>query len=390
MDFDELIERRNTHSAKWDIMEERYNISKEDGLPMHVAEMDFKPPKVIQEKLGDLLSHGFYGYFADYSNYHSSIKWWMKTRHNWDIGESKIFTVHGLVNGMALCVDAFTSSGDEIIMLTPMYHAFFNVLNATDRVIREFPLKLEEDKYILDFSEYKKLLTGKEKMLIFCSPHNPGGRVWEIEELKEVAKFCNENDLLLVSDEIHHDLIMPGYTHNVMAVAAPEINDRLIMLTSNTKTFNIAGAHTGNVIISNLDLANVFEEKMKALGLSPNTLGLHMATAGYSPGGAEWLDNLLLYIAENFRIFDSGINNIPGCKAMHAEGTYLSWVDFSGSGMLQAEIKNRIETIAKITTVYGSVMGEGGEAFMRFNIATPRSRVLEAVERMQNAFKDLQ
>ena len=129
---------------------------------------------------------------------------------------------------------------------------------------------------------------------------------------------------------------------------------------------------------------------MKALGLSPNTLGLHMATAGYSPGGAEWLDNLLLYIAENFRIFDSGINNIPGCKAMHAEGTYLAWVDFSGTGMPQAEIKNRIETIAKITTVYGSDMGEGGEAFMRFNIATPRSRVLEAVERMQKAFKDLQ
>tara|TARA_Y100000739_G_C20584248_1_gene454456 strand:+ start:515 stop:1687 length:1173 start_codon:yes stop_codon:yes gene_type:complete len=390
MDFDELIERRNTHSAKWDKMEESYGVSKKDGIPMHVAEMDFKPPQVIQDKVRKMQEHGFYGYFADYSNYHDAIRWWMKTRHKWDLGNSTIFATHGLVNGMALCVDAFTQSKDEIIMLTPMYHAFFSVLNATDRVIREFPLLLNNDRYELDFSTYKNQLSGKEKMLIFCSPHNPGGRVWSIDELKQVATFCIENDLILVCDEIHHDLIMPGYSHNVMAVAAPEVNNRLVMLTANTKTFNIAGAHTGNVIIENPVLVAKFESQLKMLGLSPNSLGIHMATAGYSTKGAEWLDKLIPYIETNFHIFNSGINEIPGCNAIHAEGLYLAWVDFSGTGMNHEAVKNRIEKDARITTVYGKSMGKGGETFMRFNIATPRSRVVEAVERMQAAFKDLQ
>ena len=390
MDFDEIIERRNTHSSKWDKMEESYGISKVDGLPMHVAEMDFRPPKIIQDKLSKMHQHGFYGYFADYSDYHGAIRWWMKHRHNWDLGNSTIFTTHGLVNGMALCVEALTQSKDQIIMLTPMYHAFFSVLNATDRVVREFPLTLKAGRYELDFSSYEKQLTGNETMLIFCSPHNPGGRVWSIDELKQVANFCIKNNLILVCDEIHHDLIMPGYKHNVMATAAPEIADHLVMLTANTKTFNIAGAHTGNVIIKNPELSKKFETRLKMLGHSPNALGIHMATAGYSPEGAEWLDNLIPYLEENFKIFNSGINNIPGCKAIHAEGLYLAWVDFVGTGMSQEEVRKRIEKDAKITTVYGTDMGKGGETFMRFNIATQKSRVVEAVKRMQAAFKDLQ
>ncbi|MGB0635174.1 MAG: aminotransferase class I/II-fold pyridoxal phosphate-dependent enzyme, partial [Paracoccaceae bacterium] len=165
MDLDQVFERRNTHSAKWDIMEEYYGVSNDNGIPMHVAEMDFKPPQVIQDKVREVQEHGFYGYFVDYSDYHEAIRWWMKTRHKWDLGNSKIFATHGLVNGMALCVDAFTQSKDEIIMLTPMYHAFFSVLNATDRVIREFPLALKSGRYELDFESYNKQLTGKEKML---------------------------------------------------------------------------------------------------------------------------------------------------------------------------------------------------------------------------------
>jgi cystathionine beta-lyase len=390
MNFDQLFERRNTHSSKWDKMEESYGISKDEGLPMHVAEMDFRPPKEIQNKLQELNQHGFYGYFADFTEYENSIKWWMKTRHNWDIEKSKIFATHGLVNGMALCVDAFTKPEDEIIMFTPMYHAFFYVLNATDRKIKEFPLLLEDGKYRMNFTNYKKQLSGKETMLIFCSPHNPGGRVWSPSELNEVAAFCEENELLLVSDEIHHDLIMPGSTHTVMPIAAPQISDRLIMLTANTKTFNVAGIHTGNVIISDTKLAAIFENRLKSLGLGPNALGIHLATAGYSEGAAVWLDNLITYLAENFRIFNSGIDSIPGCKVMPSEGTYLAWVDFSGTGMSRDEFTSRIEKGAKITTVYGSKMGQGGETFMRFNIATPKSRIIEAVERMQKAFKDFQ
>ena len=207
MDFDEVIERRNTHSSKWDETEERYGVSKGDGLPMWVADMDFRPPVNIQKALEKSLQHGIYGYYGDFEEYKTSIKWWMKNRHSWDIGNSAIFTTNGLVNGMALCVDTFTESNDEIIMFTPMYYTFFRVLNATDRVVREFTLNLDGDRYTLDFSEYKKQLTGKEKMLIFCSPHNPGGRVWSKSELRQVASFCIENNLILICDEVHHDLI---------------------------------------------------------------------------------------------------------------------------------------------------------------------------------------
>ena len=166
MDFDEVIERRNTHSSKWDETEERYGVSKDDGLPMWVADMDFRPPVNIQKALEKSLQHGIYGYYGDFEEYKTSIRWWMKNRHSWDIGNSTIFTTNGLVNGMALCVDTFTESNDEIIMFTPMYYTFFRVLNATDRVVREFPLNLDDGRYTLDFSEYKKQLTGKEKMLI--------------------------------------------------------------------------------------------------------------------------------------------------------------------------------------------------------------------------------
>jgi len=390
MDFDEVIDRRGTHSSKWDTMEELYGVSPDSGLSMWVADMDFRAPKIIQEKLHGINSHGIYGYYGDYKEYNNSIKWWMKNRHNWEIDTSWIFTTHGLVNGTGLCIDAFTKPGDGIILFTPVYYQFSNLVEAARRKVVECPLKLIENQYHFDFVTYERNLSGNEKMVILCSPHNPGGRVWTKNELQEVAKFAKKHDLVLVSDEIHHDLVYPNKSHTVMPIADPSVCDRLVMMTATTKTFNIAGAHSGNVIISNPNLRQKFSQRIKALGISPNSFGLFMATAAYSPEGAQWLDELLHYIDGNRVIFDREINKIPGLSSMPLEGTYLAWVDFSGTGMEEEEFIYRVQEKAKIAVNHGSTFGTGGEKFLRFNLATPRTLVVEATKRLKDAFSDLQ
>ena len=390
MDFDEVIDRRGTHSSKWDTMEELYGVSPDSGLSMWVADMDFRAPKIIQEKLRGINSHGIYGYYGDHKEYNNSIKWWMKNRHNWEIDTSWIFTTHGLVNGTGLCIDAFTKPGDGVILFTPVYYQFSNLVEAARRKVVECPLKLIDNHYHFDFVAYERNLSGDEKMVILCSPHNPGGRVWTKNELQEVAKFAKKHDLVLVSDEIHHDLVYPNKSHTVMPIADPSVCDRLVMMTATTKTFNIAGAHSGNVIISNPNLRQKFSQRIKALGISPNSFGLFMATAAYSPEGAQWLDELLHYIDGNRVIFDREINKIPGLSSMPLEGTYLAWVDFSGTGMEEEEFIYRVQEKAKIAVNHGSTFGTGGEKFLRFNLATPRTLVVEATKRLKDAFSDLQ
>tara|TARA_B100000401_G_scaffold171931_1_gene115095 strand:+ start:3843 stop:5015 length:1173 start_codon:yes stop_codon:yes gene_type:complete len=390
MDFDEVIDRRGTHSSKWDTMEELYGVSPDSGLSMWVADMDFRAPKIIQEKLHGINSHGIYGYYGDYKEYNNSIKWWMKNRHNWEIDTSWIFTTHGLVNGTGLCIDAFTKPGDGIILFTPVYYQFSNLVEAARRKVVECPLKLIDNHYHFDFVAYERNLSGDEKMVILCSPHNPGGRVWTKNELQEVAKFAKKHDLVLVSDEIHHDLVYPNKSHTVMPIADPSVCDRLVMMTATTKTFNIAGAHSGNVIIPHPNLRQKFSQRIKALGISPNSFGLFMATAAYSPEGAQWLDELLHYIDGNRVIFDREVNKIPGLSSMPLEGTYLAWVDFSGTGMEEEEFIYRVQEKAKIAVNHGSTFGTGGEKFLRFNLATPRTLVVEATKRLKDAFSDLQ
>jgi cystathionine beta-lyase len=233
-------------------------------------------------------------------------------------------------------------------------------------------------------------MTGRERMLILCSPHNPGGRVWTPDELRAVAAFCIRHDLILVSDEIHNDLVYPAHRHTPMPLAAPEVQDRLVMMTATTKTFNIAGAHTGNVIIPDEGLRARFAARMLALGVSPNAFGLHMAAAACSPEGADWVDALMAYLDGNRRLFDAGINAIPGLRSMPLEATYLAWVDFAGTGMEPAEFTPRVEQTARVCASRGVTFGRGGESWLRFNFAMPRAQVAEAVARLQRAFADLQ
>lgn len=389
-DFDEAIERRNTNSNKWDDMESVYGVSATDGLAMWVADMDFRPPASVQAAIERLSTHGVYGYPAQDPAYPEAIKWWMHNRHGWAVENDWILTVHGLVNGVALSVAANTLPGDQIILMTPVYHAFARVIRGQGREVHEFPLARDNGRYVLDWENWEASLSGREKMLILCSPHNPGGRVWTEAELREIADFCVVHELILVSDEIHHDLLMPGHEHKVMARTVPEITDRLITLTAATKTFNIAGAHVGNAIISDQKLRDAYKNKMSGLGLSAGMFGTDMVTAAYSPEGAAWVDALIAYLDTNRKIFDAGVDAIPGLTSMPLEATYLSWVDFADTGIGAAEMKQRVAKTAKIAANAGETFGRGGENFMRFNIATTRANVEEAVRRLQFAFSDLQ
>lgn len=389
MSFDEIIDRHGTHSVKWDAMEAIYGVPASDGISMWVADMDFRPPKCISDAVAKMHEHGVYGYYGDDAPYREAICWWMKSRHGWDVDPAGIFTTHGLVNGTAMCVDAFTNPGEGVVLFTPVYHAFAKVISAAGRTVVECEMNNIDGRYELDFDAYDAQMTGNETMLVFCSPHNPSGRVWSKGELQAVAAFAKRHELILVSDEIHHDLVFEGNTHIPMANIAG-IEDRLVMMTATTKTFNIAGSHSGNVIIADPDLRARFGARMMAMGLSPNSFGLFMAEAAYSPEGAAWVDDLVQYLDGNRKVFDAGVNAIPGLKSMDMQSTYLAWVDFEDTGMSREEFTARVEQNARIAANHGPTFGKGGDSFLRFNFATPRSRIIEAVERLQTAFGDLQ
>jgi cystathionine beta-lyase len=269
------------------------------------------------------------------------------------------------------------------------YHAFQRVIRATGRRVVEAPLVEEDGLYRMDLAALEAGLTGDERVVVLCSPHNPGGRVWGREELRALADFATAHELVILCDEIHHDLVLPGHRHLPFPLAAPEALDRTVMLTATTKTFNIAGAMTGNVIIPDPGLRARFAAAHLAAGASPNRFGVLMATAAYEAGDA-WIDALCAYLAGNALEFVAGVNAIPGLRSMPMQATYLAWVDFSGTGMAPAEVIARVEKGARIATSHGPAFGTGGESFLRFNLATPRARIREAVGRLQEAFADLQ
>jgi len=389
-DFDEVIERGGTNCQKWDQMAEATGVADPDALPMWVADMDFRPPPAVQRALEGMIAHGVYGYPGSQAPQRQAVRWWMRARHGWEVAPEWIFTTHGLVHGTAMCVDAHTRPGDGVVLFTPVYHAFARVIRAAGREVIECPLAREKGRYVMDLDACGATLPGHARMMILCSPHNPGGRVWTADELRAIAAFARRHDLILVSDEIHHDLVYPGHSHTPMPLAAPDIADRLVMLTAATKTFNIAGAHLGNVIIPDEGLRASFATRMRAMGISPNAFGLKMVEAAYSAEGAAWVAALMAYLDGNRRLFDAAMNAIPGVASMPLEGTYLAWVDFAGTGMGADEIARRVETGARIAASRGAAFGSGGDSFVRFNLAMPRARIEEAVSRLGDAFGDLQ
>ncbi|WP_264212109.1 MalY/PatB family protein [Leisingera thetidis] len=390
MDFDTIIDRRGTHSSKWDKMETLYGVSAQDGLAMWTADSDYPTAPCVIDAVKQAAEHGVFGYSWQHPEYLQAGQWWMKNRHSWDIETDWILTSQGLGNAIALCIDVWSQPGDGVVIFSPVYHEFAHKVNKAGRRVTECPLARAGDTYNLDLDDAQSRLDGTEKLLLWCSPQNPSGRVWTPEELRAVAAFAKRNNLLLVSDEVHHDLVYPGSTFVPMDVAAPEARPWAVTLTAPSKTFNIAGQRTGNMIIPDPDLRSAMRHKLDTLDYAPSGLGVSMITAAYSPAGAEWVDAQIAHLEGNRKLFDEAVNALPGLKSLPLQSTYLAWVDFSGTGMSRGEFLKRLREDARIATSPGDGFGTGGEFMERFNLATQRARVEEACRRLTKAFSDLQ
>ncbi|MCK8463925.1 PatB family C-S lyase [Aliiroseovarius sp. S1339] len=390
MNFDQIIDRRGTKSSKWDKMEALFGVSPKDGLAMWTADSDYPTAPCVIDAVKQAADLGIFGYSWEHPDYLNAVAWWMTTRHGWDVDPEWVLTSQGLGNAIALCLDVWTDPGDGVVIFTPVYHEFAAKIGKNGRKVVECPLVLNGDRYELDLDDAQARLTGNEKMILWCSPHNPSGRIWTDEELRAVANFADRNDLLLVSDEIHHDLVYPGNAFHPTAVAVPDVLPRLVALTAPSKTFNIAGQRTGNMIIPDAKLRAAMRKRLRTLDYAPGMLAVAMITAAYSPDGAIWVDQQMTHLAHNKKIFDEGITSIPGVTSMPLQATYLAWVDFSATGMSHDEVTARIRDDAKIAVSPGPGFGTGGDGFQRFNLATQGARVEEAVARMKNAFSDLQ
>lgn len=390
MNFNTRIDRRNTNSTKWDMMERLYGVSPDDGLAMWTADSDYPTAPCVREALQEAVDHGVFGYGWENPSYLQSVQWWMKNRHGWDIDTDWVLTTQGLGNGIAMALDVWTEKGDAVAIFTPVYLEFALKIEKAGRTVTECPLVRDGDRYVLDFDDAKSRLTGRETMLIWCSPQNPSGRVWTPQELRAVSAFARENGMLLISDEIHHDLVYADAKFVPLHIACPDDESNTVFLTAASKTFNIAGQRTGNMIIPDPTLRAQMRKRLGELDYKPSALGVAMITAAYSPEGAVWADAQMKHLTEVRDILHTGLSQIPGVRYMPLQATYLAWVDFAGTGMCHDEIRTRFREGAKIAASDGPTFGTGGETFMRINFATQRHIVEEAVARLQNAFSDLQ
>ncbi len=389
-DFDRIIERRGTHASKWDNMAKLSGITAPDAIPMWVADMDFAAPPGVTEALKAEIDRAAHGYYADTGSWAQACVGWMKRRHCLTLDPAWVSPTPGIVSGLGLMLQAFTEPGDEVVVFPPVYHAFRRIIVANDRRILDAQLVETQGRYAMDLDALAKRLTPRSKIVFISSPHNPGGTVWSAEELRALAAFCAEHDLLLVSDEIHCDLVFPGAKHVPTLMAAPEIADRLITCVAATKTFNLAGAHVGACVVSNPALKKKLDARIMACGVgSYNGFGMIATEAAWRTGDA-WLDALLIYLAKNRDILNARIAKAaPGARPMALDSTYLAWVDFAGTGLAPGDVAKRVAERARIFASPGEQFGPGGESWLRFNFATPRPVLDEALDRLDDAFADL-
>ncbi|MGE3919133.1 MAG: MalY/PatB family protein [Hyphomicrobiaceae bacterium] len=390
LDFDRIIQRRGTHSSKWDNMAKLSGISSPDGIPMWVADMDFQAPPGVTQALREEVERGTHGYYADTGTWAAACADWVRRRHGLTIDPTWVTPTPGIVSGLGLILQAVTEPGDEVVLFPPAYHAFRRIVTANDRRILDCELALANGRYVMDLDRLRASLTPRTKIVFLCSPHNPGGTCWSPAELKALAQVCIERDLILVSDEIHCDLVFAGARHTPTLVAAPEAADRLITCVAATKTFNLAGAHVGACVTSNATMKKKIDARCIAAGVaSYNLFGMVATEAGWRTGEA-WLDALLLYLKRNRDLLDAGIETAaPGARSMRLDATYLGWVDFRGTGLAPGDVAERVAKKARIFASPGQQFGPGGEGWLRFNFATPRPILEDAVGRLGEAFADL-
>ena len=382
--FDEVIDRTGTSCVKWDFAEKYFK--EKDLLPMWVADMDFKTPYFIVEAVKKRAQHEIYGYTVKPESYYQSMIHWINEKHKWKIEKDWIIFSPGIVPAVNMAVMAFTKPGDKIIVQPPVYFPFFSAVTDNGRQLIYNQLKLNGGRYDMDFEDMENKIDHRTKMIIISNPHNPGGSAWTREELSKLGEICLRHKILIVSDEIHSDLVIPPFKHTVTANISKEIADITISMMAPSKTFNLAGMATSSVIISNPELRNDFQVMLDRVHVGMgNLFGMVASEAAYSDG-KEWLGLMLEYVKGNLDYMESYIKkNIPKVKMIRPEATYLVWLDFSELGLSDGDLKDFVLKKAKLGLNDGPVFGPGGSGFQRMNIACPKAIVEEAMSRLGKA-----
>lgn len=390
-DFDKFIDRENTFSVKWDYPKKLFPESDLKPLPLWVADMDFQCSNEIISALKKRLDNLILGYSSGYTGeYNKAVKTWFKDRFDFKIDDSEIFFSPGVVAALSYLIQCLTNEGDGIIIQQPVYYPFKEKIKANKRVVVNNPLVYKEGKYEIDFKDLEeKMSLDNVKGMIFCSPHNPVGRVWTKEELIKLCDIAKKYDKFIISDEIHCDITRKGVTHTILASLCHDYKHRIITCTSPSKTFNIAGLQISNIIIQNDEYKKLWEEFAIKRGSlhGPNALAMCATIAAYNESKL-WLHEVNSYIDSNINFVKEYVNkNMKKAKVIDCEGTYLLWLDLSGYGKTMKEIKDLIQNKAKVILDEGTMFGKEGYGFERINVACPKSLLEEILKRIKTVLE---
>ena len=397
-DFDQEINRKDTQSAKWGVIQDPDNpsrwITTDDYfgdnrmLPLWVADMDFPAPQPVVDAMVRRAQHGIYGYTIRTNSYDAAVVNWMKRRHGWDVAPDWILTTPGVVPAVNLLIRTFTRPGEKVLVQQPVYYPFFTAIENNAAQIVSSSLLLEDGRYRMDFADFeKKAADPATTLFILCSPHNPVGRVWTREELTRLGEICLRHNVLVIADEIHADLIYKGVTFTPFAGISEALAQNTVVCTAPSKTFNLAGLHTSNIIIPNPSLRRRFQKTLNSCGMGKwaNPFGVVACETAYREG-EEWLEQVLAYIEANLDFLQHYIDaHVPGVRLIRPEGTYLVWLDCRGLGLDNQALKRLMMEKARLFPDEGFIFGPEGDGFERINIACPRAILQEALERIRRA-----
>lgn len=385
MNFDDGVNRINTNSVKYDKYKENFNTDKDDIIPMWIADMDFKTCDEITKALQTKLITGNLGYDT-VNGYYEAVEDWMEKRHGLKITKEDIVYTPGVVTAINFLLKILVKENDKVLVQSPVYHSFFRVLNENNCDIVQSELELNNNRYEINFEEFERQISTGVKVFILCNPHNPVGRVWEKEELERLVEICESYKVFIISDEIHSDLIFKGYKHNSLTTVSPYYKDNIVTLTAPSKTFNLAGLYTSNVIITNEKIRKKYKDLFST---DPNVLGAVALIAAYTKG-EKWLEELLVYIENNYNYVNDYISkNIPKIKVTKQEGTFLTWLDCRELRLSDEDLDRFFIDKAKLALSSGAVFGNGGSGFMRMNIGCPLNTIKEALCRLKIAVEDI-
>ncbi|UAL46721.1 pyridoxal phosphate-dependent aminotransferase [Sutcliffiella horikoshii] len=383
-DFNESINRKNTSSVKWDETGRVFGSS--DVLPMWVADMDFQAPQEVTKAIMDKAQHGIYGYTAISTSVDDAVSSWFQKQHGWELKQEWLTYISGVVPALSATIQTFSNPGDKVIVFSPVYYPFYDMVTYNDRKLITSPMEYRNGRYYMDLQDFEAKLDGDVKLLLLCNPHNPGGTVWTREELEQLGKICVKHNVIIVSDDIHADLVFENHTYNAIAFISDDIARQTVTCIAPTKTFNIAGLQAAAMVTSNDSFREKLELFMKKQGhFLLNMLGVSAMEAAYRHG-KPWLDEVLDYIEDNMDYAVEYIQKeIPGVDASKPEGTYLLWIDCRKLGLGEEELKRLLLHKGKLALESGGKFGKEGNGFVRMNVACTKTTLQEGLLRLKTA-----